>query len=152
MQRKAIRDQVRAIIKKSTSLNGFGPRDQTLALTDLPACVVHFPGEQVIADKGETIDREIELHIEPVIRPRKDPEVEIFSLADQIETAVIYDSELETLVQRVELDSAEFYFEREGDIPLAAARLVFRIRYQTERKDVPGKMPKELWTNGERID
>jgi hypothetical protein len=130
--RRKIRQRIREVLRQQLGINRFSSRTAALSAEDLPAALIYFPSERLLDLLGDSQERELELRVELALQPREDPEDEMFDLADQVEDILLSDPGLEALVSSVDLESADFIVDGEGDQVFAAAQQTYRVRYLSE--------------------
>lgn len=133
--RRKIRERIRDILRLQIPINRFSARTAALSIEDLPAALVYFPSERLLEPVGDSQERELELRVEVAVRAKVDPEDEVFDLADQIEEALLADIKLEELLSSIDLESADFVIDGEGESVIAAAQQTYRLKYLSEEPD-----------------
>jgi hypothetical protein len=86
----------------------------------------------VLDDKDIYTERELELRVEVGIIPAHDPEDEIYSLSDELES-ILLDGSLSKLLRKIDLVSVHFVVEGGGVDVVSAAQHVYRINYLVPR-------------------
>ncbi|MDQ3232027.1 MAG: hypothetical protein M3Q07_09425 [Pseudobdellovibrionaceae bacterium] len=123
------------MLRLQLPINRFSARTAALSIDELPAALIYFPSERMLEPVGDSQERELELRVEVAVRPRLDPEDEVFDLADQIEGALLSDPGLEELLSSIDLESADFVIDGEGDAVIAAAQQTYRLKYLSAEPD-----------------
>jgi hypothetical protein len=130
--RRKIRQRIREVLRLRLDVNRFGARTAALSYADLPAALIYFPSERLLDPLGDSQERELELRVELALQPREDAEEEMFNLADKVEDILLSDPGLESLISSLDLESADFVVDGEGDQVISAAQQTYRVRYLSE--------------------
>ena len=112
-------------------------RLQKLDDATLPAIIIFTKDEEIITTTisfPRTQDRLLKVTVECYAKGAG-AEGEVDQIAKQVEELILSNINLDGLVKNCKLESTEFIFNNDGQLPLSVTSLMFLVNYQTKENN-----------------